>query len=186
MHIIYLYSLVSPLFRVIKLTIRHRIFTFLFSSLIGSIFLAALLITPALLIHFLWYLPNPHTPQRRSIDHNVLAWLIWAASNVLSSWALAMIVDLVPAVGRFVVSAVWGHVSEDIKTRLELYESVRNTVKPLLYAGSAWASWIIIFGNVLGLYDTSGGSNRRSEAAYTDRVESSPSLFLFEWFKGSY
>lgn len=82
-----------------------------------------------------------------------------------------MIVDLVPAVGRFVVSAVWGHVSEGVKTRLELYDSVRDTFKPPLYAGSAWASWVVIFGHVFGLYDANEGSDRESEAAYTDRVE---------------
>ena len=84
--------------------------TVLFSTLIGSTFLAGLLVTPALLIHFYWYKKDP-SDDRRYVKDNVQAWLFWAAAKVSISWGLALIVDIVPAVIRFVIGLVWGHVS---------------------------------------------------------------------------
>ncbi|KAH7888056.1 Mechanosensitive ion channel-domain-containing protein [Phlebopus sp. FC_14] len=153
-----------------------RLFTLLFSSLIGSIFLAGILVTPALLVHFFWYKPHP-TTYRRYVDQNVEAWLFWAAANVVISWGLAMIVDIVPAVIRILISLSWGHVSEEIKSHIELYDSVKDTFKPVLYAASAWLSWIILFQNIFQLYNTS--SDIQSYAAYTDRVAQTIEFLFF-------
>ncbi len=84
------------------------------------------------------------------------------------SWYLALLVDLVPIVVRWSIVAAWGHVSEEIKTRLEFYVAIKNTIKPALYAASSWASWVIIFGHIYDLYDTSDGKASRSQ--YTNRV----------------
>ncbi|KAI6004122.1 hypothetical protein EDD15DRAFT_2222691 [Pisolithus albus] len=137
---------------------RFRLFTFLFSTLIGSVFLAGVLVTPALIVHFFWYKPHP-TDHRHYVTQNVEAWLFWAAANVVISWGLAMIVDIIPVVIRMLISMSWGHVSEEIKTRIELYNSVKDTLKPVF--------WIILFQNIFRLHDSSGV---QSYAAYTNRV----------------
>jgi len=145
----------------------------LFSSLIGSTLMAGVLVTPALLVHFYWYKPHP-TPHRHYININIEAWLFWAAANLLISWYLAMIIDIIPAVARFIISVSWGHVSEFIKSRIEMYESVKGTIKPVLYAASGWVSWIILFANIFDLYDA--GEPQNSAASYTPRVGRPPSL----------
>lgn len=141
--------------------------TLLFSTLIGSTFLSGLIITPALLIHFLWYKPHPDE-HRKFVKDNVEAWLFWAAANVSISWALALIVDIIPVIIRWVISLAWGHVSELIKSRLELYNSVKDTIKPALYAASCWVSWVILFNNIFKLYDMD--NEDQSRASYTPRV----------------
>lgn len=122
---------------------------------------------PALLIHFFWFKPNP-TSYRHYVDLNIEAWLFWAAANVVISWGLAMIVDIIPALTRIFISISWGHVSEEVKSHIELYDSIKDTFKPVLYAASAWLSWIILFQNVFKLYNSSAGET--SPAPYTDRV----------------
>ncbi|KAF8450863.1 Mechanosensitive ion channel-domain-containing protein [Boletus edulis BED1] len=153
-----------------------RLFTLLFSSLIGSIFLACILVAPALLVHFFWYKPHP-TSYRHYVDLNIEAWLFWAAANVVISWGLAMIVDIIPATTRILISISWGHVSEKLKSHIELYDSIKDTIKPVLYAASAWLSWIILFQNIFRLYD--GGANGTSYAPYTDRVAQAIEFVFF-------
>lgn len=153
-----------------------RMLEFLFSSLIGSTFLAGLLVTPALFVHFYWYKPHP-TEHRRYVNQNVQAWLVWAASNLVISWYLAMIVDIIPIIVRYFISATWGHVSEAVKTKIELYDSVKDTFKPALYASSTYASWVIIFGNIYKLYDASNAS--QSRASYTQRLSEAVEFFFF-------
>jgi hypothetical protein len=160
--------LIHVIFRPLLKSPISRIATLLFSSMIGSTFLAALLVAPAVLVYFFWYKKNP-TDQRRFVTDNVEAWLFWAASNILISWYLAMIVDIVPVIVWYIISLAWGHVSEYVKGRIELYDSVKDNIKPLLYAGSGWLSWIIIFENIFNLH-TSGDIN--SPAPYTNRVGS--------------
>jgi small-conductance mechanosensitive channel len=143
-----------------------RLVTLLFSSLVGSTFLAAVLITPALLVHFFWYKPHP-TDYRHFVDINIEAWLCWAAANVVISWGLAMIIDIIPAIIRVAIAVTWGHVSETVRTKLELYASIKDTIKPLFYAASAWLSWNILFQNIFMLNDS---SNVQNYARYTDRV----------------
>ncbi|KAF7313443.1 EF-hand domain-containing protein [Mycena chlorophos] len=144
-----------------------RIVTLLFSSLIGSTFLAGVLVTPAILIHYYWYRPHP-TAFRHKVTINVEAWLFWAAANLVISWYLAVIVDIVPIVARFLISASWGHVSEAIKSRIEMYNSVKNTVKPVFYAASCWVSWVIIFSHIFHM--TPGGSNAQGYAHTVSQV----------------
>ena len=99
-----------------------------------------------------------------------------------------MIVDVIPIIIDFAVSVSWGHVSEYIKSRLELYDSVKDTMKPLFYAASGWVSWVIVFQNIYKLYNTN--PKVTSPAPYTDRVRPKqpypgvPILILFpRWNK---
>ncbi|KAI0091770.1 Mechanosensitive ion channel-domain-containing protein [Irpex rosettiformis] len=147
-----------------------------FGSLIGSTIISGLLVTPALLVHFFWFKPQP-TEYRRYVKDNVEAWLFWAGVNTSISWYLALIVDLLPTVVRFIVGGFWGHVSEGFKTKIEMYNSVKNTIKPLLYAASAWASWVIIFAHIYQLYDQNDGS--KSRAYYTSIVYDIIEFFFF-------
>ncbi|KAJ7124777.1 Mechanosensitive ion channel-domain-containing protein [Mycena crocata] len=151
-----------------------RILTLLFSSLIGSTFLAAVLVTPGVILYFFWYKPDK-SAFRHKVTLNVQAWLFWAAANLLISWYLAVIIDIVPSIVRFLISASWGHVSEMIKTRIEMYNSVKNTIKPLFYAASAWVSWVIIFGQIFDLY----GDTSKNRQAYTDTVYKVVEFFFF-------
>ncbi|KAI0052559.1 hypothetical protein FA95DRAFT_1579888 [Auriscalpium vulgare] len=154
----------------------RRILSLLFGSLIGSVVLAGLLITGPLILHFYWYKPHPSADRRYRLD-NIEAWLFWAATNVVVSWWLAMFVDIVPIVVHGVVALAWGHVSEAIKTRIELFNSVKGTVKPLFYAASAWVSWVIIFDNIYKLHD--GGHPEDSRAKYTKRISDAVEFFFF-------
>ncbi|KAJ7579082.1 Mechanosensitive ion channel-domain-containing protein [Mycena floridula] len=144
-----------------------RILTLLFSSLVGSTLLAGVLVTPAILIHFYWYLKHP-SDHRLYVKQTVQAWLFWAAANLVISWYLALMVDIIPAVVRFAVGLSWGHTSESLKTRLELFNSVKDTFKPLLYGASAWVSWVIVFANIFELVDLDQPS--LSRAQYNNRV----------------
>lgn len=148
--------------------------TLLFSSLIGSTALAGLLVAPAVLIYFFWYKPH-QTEFRHKVTLNVQAWLFWAAANLIISWYLALLIDIVPSFVRFLISVSWGHVSEMIKSRIEMYNSVKNTLKPLFYAASAWVSWVIIFGEIFHLY----GDGSRNHQAYTHTVFQVVEFFFF-------
>ncbi|KAJ7937414.1 hypothetical protein B0H13DRAFT_1945860 [Mycena leptocephala] len=151
-----------------------RILTLLFSSLIGSTFLAAILVAPGIILYFFWYKPS-RTEFRHRVTLNVQAWLFWAAANLLISWCLALIIDVIPSLFRFLISVIWGHVSEMIKTRIEMYDSGKNTIKPVFYAASAWVSWVIIFGHIFQLY----GHGRKNQQAYTDTTFQVVEFFFF-------
>jgi hypothetical protein len=106
----------------------RRVLAFLFGSLIGSLITAGLLATGPILLHFFWYEPH-RSDHRRYVLDNVEAWLFWAAAQLIVSWILALIVDIIPPVISGFISLTWGHVSEYIKTRLELYIAVKNNIK---------------------------------------------------------
>jgi len=127
--------------------------------------LATVFITPALLVHFFWYKAKP-TEHRAFVRDNVQAWLFWVAVNLPLSWCFAMIIDLAPILASYLVLAIWGHVSESIKTKIETYNSVKNTAKPCFYAASAYASWAVIFNSIYQLHS----DDEESRASYTDRV----------------
>ncbi|KIM67723.1 hypothetical protein SCLCIDRAFT_20757 [Scleroderma citrinum Foug A] len=103
-------------------------------------------------------------------DAILLRMLFWAATSIVISWVLvAMSVDVIPVIIRILISLSWGHVeSEEVKTRIELYNSVKDIFKPVLYAFSAWISWVILFENILHLNNPS--SDVQSYAAYTGRA----------------
>lgn len=94
-----------------------------------------------------------------------------------------MIVDIIPVIVWFLISVGWGHVSEYVKNRIELYDSVKDTIKPLLYAASAWLSWIIIFENIFKLYKS---GDEASPAPYTDRVGVNPLTALCRYSISSF
>lgn len=109
----------------------RRILSFLLGSLIGSIFTAGLLVTGPILLRIFWY--NPHKSDHRLyVLENVEAWLFWAAAQLIVSWFLALIVDIVPPIVSGIISITWGHVSEYVKTRLELYIAVKNNIKVIV------------------------------------------------------
>ncbi|KAI0704375.1 Mechanosensitive ion channel-domain-containing protein [Cytidiella melzeri] len=147
-----------------------------FGSLLGSTLVSGLVVAPALLIYFFWYKPHP-SEHRRYVTDNVEAWLFWAGANITISWYLALIVDLFPAVVRFLVSGFWGHVSEGLKSNIEMYNSVKNNLKPLLYAASGWASWVIVFTHIFELHDQNDGS--KSRAQYTNIIYQVIEFFFF-------
>jgi hypothetical protein len=62
-----------------------------------------------------------------------------------------------------------------IKTRIEMYDSGKNTIKPVFYAASAWVSWVIIFGHIFQLY----GHGRKNQQAYTDTTFQVVEFFFF-------
>ncbi|KAK7061385.1 EF-hand domain-containing protein, partial [Favolaschia claudopus] len=152
-----------------------RFLTLLFSSLIGSTFLAGVIVTPAILLYFFWYKPT-RTEHRHKVVLNVQAWLFWAAANLLVSWYLAVAIDIIPSIFRFMLSIAWGHVSEAIKTRIEMYNSVKNTIKPIFYAASGWVSWVIIFGHIYKLY---GDPEEPNHQGYTDITFQVVEFFFF-------
>lgn len=154
----------------------RRIITFLFSSLIGSMFLAGLLIAVPILLNFYWYKKNP-TESRRYTLNNIEAWLFWAAANLIVSWWLALIIDLVPVVFLTSISIGWGHISEGVKDSVELFNGIKNTIKPIFYGASMWVSWVIIFQGIFKLYD--GGSPQASKAAYTERTYQAIQFLFF-------
>lgn len=137
--------------------------------------MAGVLLIPPLLVDFYWYQPHP-TDHRRYIKDNVQAWFIWAASNLVISWWLALIIDLVPIVARFIIAGAWGHVSEFVKNRIEMYNSIKDNVKPIFYAASGWLSWAIIFGSIFQLFNAD--HPMKSRAGYTYRL-SQVAEFLF-------
>ena len=140
----------------------------LFSSLIGSTLLAGVIITPGILVHFYWFKVHP-SPHRRYVRDNIQAWLFWAAANHVISWYIAMLINIIPILLRYFISLSWGHVSESVKSKIEMYNSVKDTAKPAFYAASAYASWIIIFDKIYHLH--SGNTSLvPSRAPYTDRV----------------
>lgn len=100
--------------------------------------------------------------------------MFWAAANLTISWYLAFLVDIVPVLIRFFLSLAWGHVSEGIKSNLDLYNSVKDTVKPVFYAASGWVSWIILFESIFKLYNSNDPDSSR--AAYLPRVSNLWSL----------
>lgn len=160
-------SYISPHDSSLKFVLIIRITSFFLSTLIGSTLLAGIIATPPILLTTL-YLNHDKTAQRQYLDYTVSAWMLWVASNLPISWALALIVDISPGIYTWFVFFVWGHVSEGIKNRVELYISVKDTFKPVLYAASIWVSWVIIFEDVYELYDSVNPDDSR--APYTPRV----------------
>lgn len=79
-----------------------------------------------------------------------------------------MLINLVPIILRYFISLSWGHVSESVKSKIEMYNSVKDTAKPAFYAASAYASWIIIFDHIYILHSDNTSINSR--APYTDPV----------------
>lgn len=110
------------------------------------------------------------------MTQNVEAWLYWAASNLLVSWFLAFLINIVPGVVTWAIFIVWGHISESMKSRVELYHALKDTVKPAFYGGSAWVSWIILFEGIYNLYDSN--DEDASRASYTPRVSNTVATIL--------
>ena len=79
-----------------------------------------------------------------------------------------MLINIIPLLLRYFISLSWGHVSESVKSKIEMYNSVKDTAKPAFYAASAYASWIIIFNQIYNLH--SDNIAVQSRAPYTDRV----------------
>ena len=144
-----------------------RIATFFLSTLIGSTLLAGVIVAVPLILHFYYLVPDP-TQHRQYITDNISAWLYWAAANILLSWYLAMIVDIIPVVCEMVIDVVWGEVTETVRSRIELYNAAKDNIKPVLYGASCWVSWIVVFDGIYHLYNQH--DEAMSSAPYTVRV----------------
>ncbi|KAF8756592.1 Mechanosensitive ion channel [Rhizoctonia solani] len=141
-----------------------RIVIFFFSTLIGSTITAGLLATAPILLR-IYYLKPHRTEHRTYVTDTVSAWLFWAAANVLVSWYIAVLIDLVPHIIAFAVDTVWGTVSEQLKSRIETYNATKGWIKPPFYAATAWVAWYILFAKIFKLYNPS--DEDASVASYT-------------------
>lgn len=94
--------------------------------------------------------------------------MFWAASNLVVSWFLAFIINIVPGVITWIIFIAWGQISESMKSRVELYNTMKGSIKPVFYGASAWMSWVILFSVVYKLYNADDPNS--SEAQYTIRV----------------
>ncbi|EJD01268.1 uncharacterized protein FOMMEDRAFT_110956 [Fomitiporia mediterranea MF3/22] len=147
-----------------------KIISFFLSTLLGSFITASVIVGVALAVHFLYFerSNDSNRDHRRFVTQNVEAWLFWAASNLLVSWFLAFLINIIPGVVTWAIFIVWGHISESMKSRVELYISVKDTIKPAFYGASGWLSWVILFQHIYHLYDADNESESR--ASYTPRV----------------
>ncbi|KAL7413540.1 hypothetical protein BDY24DRAFT_434761 [Mrakia frigida] len=153
-----------------------RIITLLFSSLAGSTFLSACLVSIPVAVYFLYEKPDP-TERRKYVSDNIGAWFYFAAFNMLVSWYLAVAVDLIPAVATMFVHIFWGEVQESMKTHVETFGIMKSWIKPILYAASFWGSWAVLFGSIYDLYDSS--DEGASRAAYAPRMYQVIELLFF-------
>ena len=140
------------------------------STLIGTIITSGLIVAVPILLRIFYLRSHDEDglDHSRYVFENVEAWLIWAAANLLVSWFLGFIIDIIPGIFSWSLLLVWGGVSEVVKSRVEMYHSIKGTVKPLFYAAASWVSWVIIFANIIKLYDMDNES--ASRASYTPRV----------------
>ncbi|GJJ08478.1 hypothetical protein Clacol_002696 [Clathrus columnatus] len=134
-----------------RFTVKRTVLFFL-STLIGSTLLSALFSSVPIFLHFFYLKPHP-TDHRHYITANVSAWFVWLAANILVSWYLAVLIDIVPLVLNFAIYVIWGVVSEGVLSKIEIYIAVKGRFKPMLYAAFAWGSWVIIFSGIYGLYN---------------------------------
>ncbi|CAE6481603.1 unnamed protein product [Rhizoctonia solani] len=144
-----------------------RIIIFFFSTLIGSTITAGLLVAAPIILRIYYLKPN-RTEHRTYVTDTVSAWLFWAAANVLVSWYIAVLIDLIPHVIAFAVNTVWGTVSEQLKSKIETYNATKGWIKPPFYAATAWVAWFILFAKIFKLYDPS--NEDASVASYTPIV----------------
>ncbi|KIJ56591.1 hypothetical protein M422DRAFT_149686 [Sphaerobolus stellatus SS14] len=153
-----------------------RIATFFLSTLVGSTVLSCVIAAVPIILHFYYYKPHP-TEARRYVTDNVAAWLYWTAANILISWYLALIVDIIPGICNILILAIWGDINENIRSRVELYNSAKDKFKPVLYGASGWLSWVIIFDGIFKLHDHD--DETKSRASYTPRVYQAIQFLFF-------
>ncbi|KAI5124783.1 hypothetical protein M0805_005417 [Coniferiporia weirii] len=156
-----------------------KIVTFFLSTLVGSTITAGIIVAAAVLVHVFYYnrSNDSNRSHRKYVTQNVEAWLFWAAANLLISWFLAFLINIVPAIATWTIFIVWGHISESMKNRVELYNSVKDTIKPVFYAASCWLSWVILFAHIFKLYNQDDTS--ASLASYTPRVYEAVEFVFF-------
>ncbi|CED83793.1 Predicted mechanosensitive ion channel [Phaffia rhodozyma] len=143
-----------------------RVVTFLFSTLIGSTIMAAVLVAIPLIVRYTWLNKNP-TNERRYVTANISAWLNFTAFNVLVSWYLAVIVDLIPVAATGLIILFWGEMTENMKSHVETYAVIKGWIKPIFYAACIWGSWAVIF---MGIYKLNTAGDTQSRAPYTDTM----------------
>jgi hypothetical protein len=124
-----------------------------------------------------FWLNRNNTASREFIWEQIAAWVFWAAANLILSWYFAFLVNIIPIIIKDILAIVWGDVSETMKSRLELYASAKDAIKPILYGATAYASWIIIFDTIYNLYDSRDGS--ASRATYAPRAYQAVQFVFF-------
>ncbi|CAE6475653.1 unnamed protein product [Rhizoctonia solani] len=151
------------------------IIIFFFSTLIGSTITAGLLVAAPIILRIYYLKPN-RTEHRAYVTDTVSAWLFWAAANVLVSWYIAVLIDLIPHLIAFSVDTVWGTVSEQLKSKIETYNATKGWIKPPFYAATAWVAWFILFAKIFKLYNP---SNEDASVAHYTPIVYQVIMFMF-------
>ncbi|MBW0542438.1 hypothetical protein O181_082153 [Austropuccinia psidii MF-1] len=157
----------------------YKIFKFLLITFIGNIFLSIILLIPPFILRFRGFYQfgdSPHQIHTRYIYDNVAAWMFWASYNLLASWVLHLLIELVPRLLVFLVDVIWGEVSEVIKTYVENFRMFKPWIKYMFYSAMLWGSWEIIFSGLYQLHSHDDSGQYR--APYTDVVSLVIRLFF--------
>ncbi|OAV99069.1 hypothetical protein PTTG_02396 [Puccinia triticina 1-1 BBBD Race 1] len=167
----------------------YSIVKLLITTFIGNILLSLLCIIPPLVLRFTGYYQSGDSPEAhntRFIYDNVAAWLFWAAYNILASWVLSFLTELIPRPHSsccvhqaivLLVGVVWGDVNETIKGRVETFHTAKPWIKVIFYSAMCWGSWEVIFNGIYHLYALTDTGHYR--APYTETIHIIVELLFF-------
>lgn len=158
----------------------YSIVKFLITTFIGNIFLSLVFIIPPIILRYGGYYQSGDSPSAinsKYVYDNVAAWFIWASYNIMSSWVLHFLIELVPRAIVLLVGIVWGDVNETIKGRVETFHAAKPWIKVLFYSAMCWGSWEVIFRGIYFLYFLKEDGHYR--APYTETVHIIVELSFF-------
>lgn len=158
----------------------YRIVKFIITAFIGNILLSVVLLIPPLSLRYDGYYKSGDDPaavHSRYIYDNVAAWMFWASFNIVTSWLLHFLIELVPRLVVLLVGVVWGDVNETIKGRVETFQTAKPWVKVIFYSAMSWGSWEVMFRGIFGLYSTM--ENGQYRAPYTETIHLVVELLFF-------
>lgn len=149
----------------------YSIVKFLITTFIGNIFLSLVFIIPPIILRYGGHHQSgisPSASNSKYVYDNVAAWFIWASYNILSSWVLHFLIELVPRAVVLLVGIVWGDVNEAIKGRVETFHAAKPWIKVIFYSAMCWGSWEVIFRGIYNLYSLTEDGHYR--APYTETI----------------
>ncbi|KAA1126599.1 hypothetical protein PGTUg99_029464 [Puccinia graminis f. sp. tritici] len=158
----------------------YSIVKVLITTFIGNIILSLMFIIPPLVLRYTGYYQSGDTPSAattRYIYDNVAAWLFWGSYNILASWVLNFMTELIPRVIVLLVGIVWGDVNETIKGRVETFHTAKPWIKVIFYSAMCWGSWEVIFNGIYHLYALT--ENGQYRAPYTETIHIIVELLFF-------
>ncbi|KAH9467771.1 hypothetical protein MJO28_006181 [Puccinia striiformis f. sp. tritici] len=158
----------------------YSIVKFLITTFIGNIFLSLLCLIPPLVLRYTGYYQTGDSQESiktRFIYDNVAAWLFWASYNIVASWVLNFLTELIPRSIVLLVGIVWGDVNENIKGQVETFHTAKPWIKVIFYSAMCWGSWEVIFNGIYRLYAVS--ENGLYRAPYTETVHIIVELLFF-------